>query len=369
MKVHSSRRNKYIFPILTLLFTFAIVGPIAELAYRVAKFGFDRTAIFSFLKDDDDITPDLVHQAYPIELDKTYGWIPSQRFNNLPNIWKSKITVLEDSRRSNDQPTPKNDRCSILAVGDSFTFGDEVSDGESWPAYLEKELHCPVINAGVCAYGIDQAALRAKHFIELYKPKVLVFSIIMDDIFRTTQSIRQGLAKPYYTIENDKLLFHEVTESLARSTKEYAVRTEGPRPIRDFLSNSHLLDDFMYRLAPRFWRGLQNKYTGQHPEELSCRILQELDKFTQERNIQFFLVFQHLKGFQDCGEFEESQKIVACLKGTKISIFDTGPALKIVQDGDPKRYDGFFKAHMTAEGNKYTAKAIADHLRKSKIPL
>jgi hypothetical protein len=49
----------------------------------------------------------------------------------------------------------------IVAVGCSFTFGQEVADDESWAAQLELlRADLELANLGVGAYGIDQALLR-----------------------------------------------------------------------------------------------------------------------------------------------------------------------------------------------------------------
>src|SRR3979411_433104 len=49
----------------------------------------------------------------------------------------------------------------ILAVGDSFTFGDEVNDGQTWPAQLQLLTGRRVLNGGVSGYGFDQNLIRA----------------------------------------------------------------------------------------------------------------------------------------------------------------------------------------------------------------
>src|SRR5580658_4271220 len=50
----------------------------------------------------------------------------------------------------------------ILAVGDSYTFGEDVSDSETWPAYLQRLTGQRVLNGGVSGYGFDQIVMRAE---------------------------------------------------------------------------------------------------------------------------------------------------------------------------------------------------------------
>ena len=96
------------------------------------------------------------------------------------NIWKTKVTILEDGIRSNGEAAHAGTGDIILAVGDSFTFGDEVSDDETWPAKLEKISGKRVINGGVFGYGVDQIYLRMRTLARRYKPDIIIFSL--DDI-------------------------------------------------------------------------------------------------------------------------------------------------------------------------------------------
>ena len=51
----------------------------------------------------------------------------------------------------------------VLTVGDSFTFGDQVSDKDTWQSCLnDKESRYFFINGGVGGYGILQSILRAE---------------------------------------------------------------------------------------------------------------------------------------------------------------------------------------------------------------
>lgn len=115
----------------------------------------------------------LFRSAYPAAFDATLGWIPKAGFNSQENIWRTQVTILPDGVRANG-PSPGAEaanRRPILAVGDSFTFGDQVSDDETWPAQLERLSGVPVINGGVFGYGIDQSYLRAQHLTERFQPR------------------------------------------------------------------------------------------------------------------------------------------------------------------------------------------------------
>ena len=105
--------------------------------------------------------------GYPPAFDAELGWITKR------GVWRSHdgwvATTIEDGIRSNGGEEVPDPTETILAVGDSFTFGDQVSDRETWPAQLEKLSGRTVINGGVFAYGIDQAFLRARRLLNRYR--------------------------------------------------------------------------------------------------------------------------------------------------------------------------------------------------------
>jgi hypothetical protein len=364
MSETESFRQRFLFPFLSILISFGFMLTAMEITYRIYLFGFTKEALFNHFRIENNL--DLVHFSYPVEIDDKLGWIPSPKHNGKQNIWNRQLTVLPDSSRSNGQATPKNKDCIILAVGDSLTFGDEVADSETWPASLESTLQCPVINAGVCAYGIDQAYLRAKEFIDKYHPKMLVFGMITDDIFRTQQNIRQGLAKPYYTVDRDQLVLHEISPGLAETTREFAVRNEKNRPFRDFFNRSYLVHEFMDHFFPHYWRGIRDQFVKNDPVDVSCRLLRDLDAYTQARNIPMVLMFQKLlNSIFNREEKAQTQELMDCLKNTKISIFDSHDFLKSIADKNRVEYNSLWAGHMTAKGNKITAEELAAHLRKN----
>lgn len=75
----------------------------------------------------------------------------------------------------------------IALVGDSFTFAENVAYEDSWGYLLEKALgsEFEVLNFGVGGYGVDQAYLRYEKEVRQWKPKVVIFSFISDDVERS----------------------------------------------------------------------------------------------------------------------------------------------------------------------------------------
>src|SRR5262249_34362993 len=76
----------------------------------------------------------------------------------------------------------------LLAVGDSFTAGSEVADGDPWPALLEAIIQQPVVNAGAGGYGSDQIVMRAEKLLPIVRPQVLLVGMLDQDILRAGYS-------------------------------------------------------------------------------------------------------------------------------------------------------------------------------------
>lgn len=209
------------------------------------------------------------------------GWIP--RPGRFSSDWTSNVDA--SSVRSNGRSISTASR-PILAVGDSFTFGDEVEDSETWAAHLEAILNKRVVNAGVGAYGIDQAFLRAELLLDTYDPDVVILSFISDDINRTEYSYYpygQGW-KPYFEYGDGSLILRNVPvpqEPAPRSSR-------GFQTLRRVLGYSFLADAVLDRIAHQWWQNLPVIERIHHDgENVSLDLLVRLDGLAKGRRSQF----------------------------------------------------------------------------------
>ncbi|TAL44264.1 MAG: hypothetical protein EPN91_04755 [Salinibacterium sp.] len=122
--------------------------------------------------------------------DTRLGWAPREDFVGI--VAGAPAAITADGLRASGHQTGR----PILAVGDSYTFGAEVADAETWPAYLAQLTGRRVLNGGVNGYGADQAILRAETLTRRYQPDTIVLGLIQPDIRRSLYS-RHGRAKPY----------------------------------------------------------------------------------------------------------------------------------------------------------------------------
>ena len=135
--------------------------------------------------------------------------MPRAGARGTDNVWGRSVTIGADGLRENGRARPPGK--PVLVLGDSFTFGDEVDDADTWPAQLEGMLRRPVLNGGVFGYGLDQMVLRGEQLLDgvARGADVVILSVLPEDVLRCEFSYRYAW-KPYFAIENGALALHNV---------------------------------------------------------------------------------------------------------------------------------------------------------------
>ncbi|MEA3506155.1 MAG: hypothetical protein U9R36_01475, partial [Elusimicrobiota bacterium] len=261
---------------LTLASLLLIIGGM-EIGARIYKgqYGFK-----NFLK----ARKNLFRSAYVSQFDRELGWVP-KKGRHPKNIWKTRVTILDDGIRSNGEDTEKRSEDNvILAVGDSFTFGDQVSDNETWPAFLEKMSGRRVINGGVTGYGADQVFLRMKLLAGKFDPDIIIFGLIAKDIRRCEFSEFAGVKKPFFKLSKDR--------QLLLTTNHVSYFPSRPLSVsRRILGYSFIIHKLMVRTFPRYWlQGLyKNTIAHLNGEEVVCGIFNKLKDFARDNKIDIYV--------------------------------------------------------------------------------
>lgn len=143
----------------------------------------------------------------PLLPDPRFGWI------NAPNEqattpWSFHINA-QGMRATHEYPIEKRPGVTRIAVlGDSYAFGYEVDDGETYAALLERGLpDSEVLNLGVAAYGLDQVLLRYEEDFSRYKPDVVVITLVSILLLRCSDTFGAWY-KPYFMLEGGELVLH-----------------------------------------------------------------------------------------------------------------------------------------------------------------
>jgi len=116
-------------------------------------------------------------------LDPTKGWKSEPNMRDLA-VFDQKIlnTNSRGLRGKKDFSYDRDpNKLRILILGDSFTFGDEVSDNETYSYYLQKMLpNAEIINMGVHGYGHDQMLIYLEEEGVKYKPDIFIILLAVE---------------------------------------------------------------------------------------------------------------------------------------------------------------------------------------------
>lgn len=164
------------------------------------------------------------HFQYEFDVyDSLRGWAVAPGIAHRP-VFNGKwlTSTPRGVRADSDVPYERTTgRRRIVVLGDSYTFGDEVSNDETYATYLGHILvNADVINLGVHGYGHDQmlAYLRTEGI--KYRPDAVVLGYVWFDQYRNLFAFT-NYAKPAYVLRGGRLVLTGVpvpppAEMLAR---------------------------------------------------------------------------------------------------------------------------------------------------------
>jgi hypothetical protein len=294
------------------------------------------------------------------QFDAELGWVPREEYESTG------YNTLENGIRRN--LCEKEVRTGgILAVGDVFTNGgEEVADGGTWPAHLERLTGVPVLNAGVAGYATDQIVLRAEGLLPVVQPRTLVVGVFEETIARARYA-SFGLPKPYFTIEGGKLVRHAPT----RLPEEPHANWLGSA--RAALGYSALLDAVLGRAAPVYWLGKPGEQvfrtTDSDPVAVTCALLQRLKARAEAQGVRVLLLMQYAR--KTVAERTEpgmdAAQVAACANALGLEVIDQLGALRAAAAQSSEALNELYLqspgyGQMTSKGNRMTAQLLATAL-------
>ncbi|MEP0067902.1 SGNH/GDSL hydrolase family protein [Pyruvatibacter sp.] len=292
-----------------------------------------------------------------------------------PDFSKVTVTTNSQSLRMNSASTPIREEApkgAIFAVGDSFTWGSEVSDHETYSAHLESILNRPVLNAAYGGWGLDQMYLRSKELVPDLKPSLIILSPLSDDHLRNAFR-RYGRAfKGYYDLTADGGL---ELKGLPVPRNSAAARDVGT--LQSVLGHSYFIFWAMQILGQQEMWVNRNLLTDQvhsfeESVEISCRLFPKFQDLAAEHGTD--LLYVQIYGSTELLQGEQhwySTQGMECARKAGIKSIDTYDAFMAVLEQEGKEAllthysvwkDGRV-GHMSSKGNRLVASTIADALK------
>jgi hypothetical protein len=267
----------------------------------------------------------------------------------------------DEGLRRTPSPAGLAPRPLLLAMGDSFTYGAEVGDADTWPSRLQGLLGVRVLNGGVPAYGLDQAVLRSERLARKFQPQALILGFITDDLRRNELRRFVGFNKPLLIQAGDDLT--------------PAGPVPPPQPARQSLAPwdhlfgwSVLFNIVLHRLDwLEDWPADSVRVLPSGAgERMACPLMRRLEAL----GVPVLVVAQYAPDAWDDDRIAGEQRrqalvVLGCAALAGLATLDTYAAL----DQRGARHLFMPEGHLTAEGNALTATAIAAALKRLGLPL
>ena len=206
-----SRKKRLIFVFVIIAFLAFVFEGVARLAFSIPQIGkrLEANEDYTYRRNwvrEHQKTGTATYYAFDM-YDPNKGWIPKANLRDV-KAYQDKMlnTNSKGLRGKKDFSYAKNrERLRILILGDSFTFGDEVSDNETYSHYLQEMLpNTEVINMGVHGYGHDQMLILFKEEGIKYQPDIVILGFLPLDMSRNLLDFRD-FAKPRFVLEKGEL--------------------------------------------------------------------------------------------------------------------------------------------------------------------
>lgn len=157
--------------------------------------------------------PDLTRKFFQRSFDPLLGWSTKAGSSGYEKGTAGEVQyhIDEDgSRRIAGNPTGE---ARIASFGDSYTFGRQVADHETWQSELTSKTNSIVLNFGVGNYGLDQAVLKYETTTLPKSVRVVIIGVVPETICRVHSHWKHYLEfgnilafKPRFLLRKDKLV-------------------------------------------------------------------------------------------------------------------------------------------------------------------
>jgi hypothetical protein len=251
----------------------------------------------------------------------------------------------------------------VLATGASFTLGIEVADDETWPAYLQKDLGRPVVNAGVGAYSIDQTVLHTERLAARLKPAAIIVSFAPGDVWRNELKVAYSRQKPFFMPNSSGLELRNVPIAKPLGAP--------PLPLLARLFGwSVVASEVVERLGIRngWYYNEERALPPGGGDTVSCRLMQRLAKLGVPVIVMAQYGLGHWRGdtdYQSKG-YQATANVLRCAEQAGLIALDLAPPMKAATDA--RGLGTLYRAeHNSPEGNRLVAELLASELMRRRL--
>jgi hypothetical protein len=288
-----------------------------------------------------------------VQLDPELGHIPAPGLRALELDGARVSTNTAHHRGEREIPLERSGKARVVAIGDSFTFGQCANDDETYPAVLETLLpHTEVLNLAAMGYGHGQALLRLRRDGFPYQPDLVVFGFHPSNLGRSLLRFR-GYAKPRFVTSDAGLVVDNV-------------------PVPSPESYDRLWPPRLWNFVRIFRDSRIPKQVVREPSHaLSRAIVFQMAADTKARGIPLFVVhLPHPRSLGKRGPYGASFIEQLCREGADRDFECVNPVPRLREIAStPELVDEHFQCHYSPEVYRAIAEVIADTVARSRPAL
>jgi hypothetical protein len=298
-------------------------------------------------------TENVAHALYAFhQSDPVLGWIGKPDVHNRFVSREFDVIVEHDASgfRKPEPAVPPAPERRILVLGDSFTWGSGVGQGEVFTDRLQRRLApgVAVINRGINGVGTGQQYLLLQRELAARHYDLVLLQFTPNDVDDNVDPKRGR--RPWFEVEDGRLV----------------ARNPNPRPLqsasrRFFKDHSRLVRLVSFRLS-LLQRGPRPREEGrtrpragedlrrQPGFEVTVALVRAIDAAAREHGAAFFVLYAHP---EDPLAYAATQELCA---RAGVAWIDLVPALRATGEPLTFRHD----RHWTAAGHRAVADALRD---------
>jgi lysophospholipase L1-like esterase len=294
--------------------------------------------------------------------DPDLGWRMTPGASKLGKYWGSTRPATTNAHGFRDrarsfEKTPGTTRA--LAIGDSFTFGADVDDGERFSEALERSTKdLEVLNLGVNAYGPDQELRLLELEGFRYAPDVVLWIVFLgNDLNDVRYARRFHYPRPYFSLDRSSGVGELVPH---RANASWDVR----------LRESCYLGEALFQATSRWIpsEGLAVEWSSADTLPLLGAIARRISKDCAEHHARLLVVLawpprgaRPTESPDALAESEPAPRVRAALESIPVELFDTHDLFAAGLARGEKLYGG--GGHWTPLGHARLATALLERLR------
>jgi lysophospholipase L1-like esterase len=311
-----------------------------------------------------------------IQSDAQLGYKPKSNLKDFKTVWQeAKVTEVANTDSYGFRNLGRDyTKSNLYFIGDSFTWGQWVSEEKTFPRLVESKLQQPVINLGVPGYSFAQYEILFNEWVAKYKPNTVVLSIVANDLTNYSSDLGK---KIYDTLKERSFSpWYEKTFLYQFALKNNQKSLQAPigNPISKEAKNGLTLFDLSLAV-PESGVGVDSDYLISDAVVKVEAALSRIIKLTKENQVKLFVVLVPSKESAYINDYIELfpndiallkneeigyQRLCALAKSQDVTCVDLTDNFRKNSKQEKLYFD--IDGHWNPAGHKLAAKVILDTL-------